>query len=64
MPLSKILRNYADIIFACEVFTHLLIDRCTALKYDLRAGRDLYRAIPAVTQYLGFCGLVQRTDSV
>ena len=24
MPLSKILRNYEDIFFACEVFTHLL----------------------------------------
>ena len=28
--------------------THLLIDRCTTLNYDLRAGRDLYRATPAV----------------
>ena len=26
--------------------------------YDIWAGRDLYRAIPALTQDLGFCGLV------
>jgi hypothetical protein len=28
---------------------------------DLRAGRDLYRATPAVTRYLSFSGLIRRT---
>ena len=28
--------------------------------YNLKAGRDLYRATPVVTRSLGFCGLVQR----
>ena len=29
--------------------------------YGLWAGRDLYRATPALTRGLGFCGLVRRT---
>jgi hypothetical protein len=30
----------------------------------LRAGRDLYRATPAVTQDLGFSGLIRRTAPI
>ena len=38
--LSKILRNYGDIIFACVGLTHLLIDRCTALTtFESLSGR-------------------------
>ena len=67
MPLSKIFiyvimdhvchRNHGDIIFACE-WAYTFTNRPLHGTFDLRAGRDLYRATPAVTRGLGFCGLV------
>jgi hypothetical protein len=58
---SRIFHLYGDVTIAGEGLQNLGL--CSALRgLGLWAGRDLYRATPAVTWGLCFSGLIRRTD--
>jgi hypothetical protein len=49
---------YEDVTIAGEGLQNLGL--CSALRAFSWAGRDFYRATPAVTQSLGFSGVIRR----
>jgi hypothetical protein len=55
---SRIFHLYGDVTITGEGLQKF---RPTFVVQDLCAGRDLYRATPAVTRDLGFSGLIRRT---
>jgi hypothetical protein len=56
-PAQDFFHLYGDVTIASEGLQNLSL--CSALRAFEQG--DLYRATPAVTQYLGFSGLIRRT---
>jgi hypothetical protein len=59
---SRIFHLHRDVTIASERLQNLGLCSAVRPNQGLWAGRDLYRATPTVTWYLGFFGLIRRTS--